>query len=199
MPARCLVLLQMLRVAVRDEIDIAPYVPPASMPNAAMIYAEVFNFTDKPKPAEMNADALIARLLRVFMGQILAVQQQAAFEFEGNNFRIAISSMLIDVNGQSKEAPHAFLRENTAFIFTNTASNPVKITGQKGYATTQLFKSKQINFEQLGIGGLDKQVGRKGDQGAGGWHVMCTWDKVLCRRCAIHVVAAGFSGVLQQP
>ncbi len=47
--------------------------------------------------------------------------------------------------------------ENTAFIFTNTTTNPVKIIGQKGYATTQLFKSKQINFEQLGIGGLDKQ------------------------------------------
>lgn len=29
--------------------------------------------------------------------------------------------------------------------------------GQKGFATTQLFKAKTLNFESLGIGGLDKQ------------------------------------------
>lgn len=33
----------------------------------------------------------------------------------------------------------------------------IKITGQKGFATTQLFKAKTLNFESLGIGGLDKQ------------------------------------------
>jgi hypothetical protein len=34
---------------------------------------------------------------------------------------------------------------------------PCQVSGQKGYASTQLFKSKTMNFEQLGIGGLDKQ------------------------------------------
>jgi vesicle-fusing ATPase len=29
--------------------------------------------------------------------------------------------------------------------------------GQKGFATTQLFKAKTLNFESLGIGGLDRQ------------------------------------------
>jgi vesicle-fusing ATPase len=88
---------------------------------------------------------------------VFGLQQQAAFEHEGNNFRITVSQIVIDVDGVSKDAQRGFLRENTAFIFTNTNSNPVKILGQKGYATTQLFKNKQINFEQLGIGGLDKQ------------------------------------------
>lgn len=31
------------------------------------------------------------------------------------------------------------------------------LAGQKGYASSQIFKSKTINFESLGIGGLDKQ------------------------------------------
>jgi hypothetical protein len=39
-----------------------------------------------------------------------------------------------------------------------TADNSnIKITGQKGFATTQLFKQKTLSFESLGIGGLDKQ------------------------------------------
>jgi vesicle-fusing ATPase len=39
----------------------------------------------------------------------------------------------------------------------NPAQAPIKILGQKGYATTQLFKQKTLNFESLGIGGLDMQ------------------------------------------
>eukprot|EP00983_Pelagomonas_calceolata_P111920 1159832-Pelagomonas_calceolata.AAC.4 len=49
------------------------------------------------------------------------------------------------------------LANNTAFLFTNSGSNPIKISGQKGFSNTQLFKTKKMNFEQLGIGGLDKQ------------------------------------------
>jgi hypothetical protein len=36
-------------------------------------------------------------------------------------------------------------------------SHNIKILGQKGFATTQLFKAKTLNFESLGIGGLDRQ------------------------------------------
>ena len=31
------------------------------------------------------------------------------------------------------------------------------MTGQKGFATNQLFKSRTLSFESLGIGGLDSQ------------------------------------------
>lgn len=83
--------------------------------------------------------------------------QQIAFEHEGSNFKLVINNLNIDVNGQSQEATRAYLAENTAFIFTNGGQNPIKISGQRGYAATQIFKPKTLNFEQLGIGGLDKQ------------------------------------------
>jgi vesicle-fusing ATPase len=63
----------------------------------------------------------------------------------------------VDTGSGNSEVPRAFLRDSTAFVFVNSNQHPIKITGQKGYASTQLFKSKQLNFEQLGIGGLDKQ------------------------------------------
>jgi len=83
------------------------------------------------------------------------------------------------------------LANNTAFIFTNSGSNPIKVTGQKGFSNTQLFKTKKMNFEQLGIGGLDKHLLR-----------VC-FHPALCRswalntsRCAQHslivVVLEGF-------
>jgi hypothetical protein len=62
--------VQMLRVAVRDDLELKPIAPP-KLPDAAMIYAEVSNFTtDKPRPAEINADELIARLIRICKGQV---------------------------------------------------------------------------------------------------------------------------------
>lgn len=83
--------------------------------------------------------------------------QQFAFELDGANYKVAITSMIIDVAGKSQEVTRGWLRTNTAFIFTQSGTNPIKVVGQKGYASTQLFRPKTINFEQLGIGGLDKQ------------------------------------------
>jgi vesicle-fusing ATPase len=76
-------------------------------------------------------------------------------EFEGSNYKLTITALEVDVNGESVEARRAYLAPNTAFMFAGTG--PIKIVGQKGYATTQLFKTKTVNFQALGIGGLDIQ------------------------------------------
>lgn len=60
---------QILRVAVRDPLEMLPYRPPANLPNVAMVYAEVTTITDKGRPAELQADDVIARLIRSFRGQ----------------------------------------------------------------------------------------------------------------------------------
>lgn len=62
--------MQILRVAVRDPVEVVFMFSPPQLPNASMIYGEICNFADKPKPAELNADDLIARLIRVFAGQV---------------------------------------------------------------------------------------------------------------------------------
>lgn len=148
---------KILRVATGDPLDMIPFKPPANLPVLGMMYAEVTTITEKGRPADLSADDLIARLIRTFKGQIFGLKQQMAFEHEGSNFRLVVSNLLVDVNGQSLETQRGMLGQTTAFFFTNTGQNPIKVSGQKGYATTQLFKDKTFNFEALGIGGLDKQ------------------------------------------
>jgi len=58
----------------------------------------------------------------------------------------------VDVAGASSEVGQAVLAANSAFMFTNSGSSPIKVSGQKGYANTQLFKTKKMNFEQVGGG-----------------------------------------------
>ena len=89
--------------------------------------------------------------------QAFAKSQQIAFELETGNYKLIVEQILIDVEGKSAETIRAFLAENTAFVFTNEGSSPIKIVGQKGYASNQIFKTKTIHFESLGIGGLEEQ------------------------------------------
>lgn len=49
------------------------------------------------------------------------------------------------------------LDQKTAFIFETSAGSGVTIKGQRGVAAPQLFKARDLNFEKLGIGGLDAQ------------------------------------------
>lgn len=45
----------------------------------------------------------------------------------------------------------------TGFIFDVQSGSNIVIGGQRNVAAPQLFKSKEFNFEKLGIGGLDLQ------------------------------------------
>lgn len=63
-------LLQVLRVAVSDTMDLKPYRVPKDLPAIGMMYAEVGGVTDKPRPAELQADDIIQRMLRLFKEQV---------------------------------------------------------------------------------------------------------------------------------
>ncbi|KAI8476967.1 MAG: N-ethylmaleimide sensitive fusion protein [Monoraphidium minutum] len=149
---------RILRLSVRDAADVRAYAPPAALPVANLLYAEVAYVTDKVMQRELAANDIIDRLLRDFSGQVLGVGQQVVFELQGLNLRIVVGSLLVaDAAGENKDVPRALLGDSTAFIFTNAGQAPIKITGQRGFATNQLFKSRTLSFESLGIGGLDAQ------------------------------------------
>lgn len=144
---------KLLRVSAGDEMTLAPYSPPTNLSGANLVYGQIDYVVDKVRPCELNANDIVERLLKCFAHQILSTSQQIVFELQGSNYKMSISSLLID----NAEVQRAWLRDTTAFIFLNTGQHPIKIIGQKGYASHQLFKSKVLNFESLGIGGLDTQ------------------------------------------
>ena len=162
-------------MSARDATPVAAFAPPPSLPAANLLYGEIAWVSDKPAQRELAANDVIERLLKDFTGQVLSVGQQLVFELQGLNLRLVVGTLLVDTtassngggattaasgnssNSNSTEVARGFLADNTAFIFTNGGNAPIKITGQKGYATNQLFKSKNLNFQSLGIGGLDAQ------------------------------------------
>lgn len=49
------------------------------------------------------------------------------------------------------------LTKQTSFAFETSPGSGVTIKGQRNFVAPQLFKEKGLNFEKLGIGGLDAQ------------------------------------------
>ncbi len=47
---------------------------------------------------------------------------------------------------------------DTAFVWDANNDSGIKITNQRAQAANQLFKTREFNFQSLGIGGLDAQV-----------------------------------------
>ena len=120
---------KLLIVAVRDEINFKPYFP-KSVPDLTMINIEIANFDyNNLIECELDADELIACLIRVFNGQIFTKSQIVAFEHNRIIYQFTVSNLIVNVVGESQEASRGLLRGNTAFTFTNTDQNPIKIKG----------------------------------------------------------------------
>ena len=74
---------------------------------------------------ELAAGDIIDRLLKDFNGQVLTNGQQVVFELQGLNLRLVVGSLLVsDPAGENRDVPRAFLRDSTAFIFTNAGGSP---------------------------------------------------------------------------
>ena len=129
---------------------------------------------------ELAAPDVVERLLKDLSGQVLTAGQQVVFELQGVNLRLVVGSITAEGEAEGgggaaaaaaaaakvppgqphhREVPRAAVAPGgaTAFIFTNSNAHAVRITGQRGIATTAVFKHRQLNFESLGIGGLDRQ------------------------------------------
>jgi vesicle-fusing ATPase len=127
---------------------------------------------------ELAAADAVDRLSRDLQGQLLTAGQQVVFELQGANLRLIVGSITTTTTdedggagaggsaaGGKQSQPHhrevarAAIAGSgaTTFVFTNSNAHAIRITGQKGIATTALFKQRQLNFESLGIGGLDRQ------------------------------------------
>lgn len=92
--------------------------------------------------------------------QVFALDQTLVFEFQGVNYELKVSHLMVtDKAGEPVGAVRAQLVPETAFLFSLVPGGPISLTGQDvmRQPPKQLFKQSDVNFEKLGIGGLDKQ------------------------------------------
>lgn len=147
-----------LGLVINQNVLVKPYQVAKDLPNIGILYGKITYLTEKSnQKKELQEEKVINQLLETLKGQILTKTQQIAFALDTINYKLFVDQLVYDLDGKSIETNHGIISDNTAFIFDNEGNNLVTITDQKGYASCQIFKTKTINFESLGIGGLDQQ------------------------------------------
>eukprot|EP00271_Cylindrocystis_brebissonii_P002917 TRINITY_DN13669_c0_g1_i1.p1 TRINITY_DN13669_c0_g1~~TRINITY_DN13669_c0_g1_i1.p1 ORF type:complete len:771 (-),score=140.62 TRINITY_DN13669_c0_g1_i1:299-2611(-) len=150
---------QSARVSVGEKIPVTRFSPPQSGFDLVVLTVSI-EYVSKAKAradmgAQLDAEALSNELKRRFLGQVFNGRQKVGFEHVGTKYSLVVSELLLARDGEASPAPRGRLAQSTAFIFE--ASSGIKIVNQKGGKGMSMFKSKEFNFEKLGIGGLDRQ------------------------------------------
>ncbi|GAQ85859.1 vesicle-fusing ATPase [Klebsormidium nitens] len=143
-----------------ESIVVSKFIPPVS--NFALTLLRVsVDFVTRAKAREEQIDAGEASkiLQQRLAGQVFTVGQRASFEFRGSNFVFTVTETVPVGALEAKPAlsmTRGLLTPETTFFF-ESGNTSIKVVNQKGANNVQLFKSKEVNFEKLGIGGLDAQ------------------------------------------
>ncbi|KNA25638.1 hypothetical protein SOVF_004730 [Spinacia oleracea] len=142
-----------LRVSIGDSISVRRFVPPQNF-TLAVLTLEL-DYLSRAKAREEQVDAIVVTQLikRRLVDQVLTVGQRVTFEFLGNNFLFTVNQAVVE--GQEKsDSERGILSGDTYIIFEAAGGSGIKIINQRESASSNLFKQKEFNLKELGIGGL---------------------------------------------
>ena len=144
-----------LRVSSGDVLDVAPFFLNAQEQEAESFVVDVQFFTMKKGREEtLDAVKLSERVKNMFKDQVFTVGQRVALSYIDTNYAITVISVTRKLTGDDSNV--GLLDSATAITFETPSGSGVKITNQKTTAN-KLFRTKEFNFESIGIGGLDSQ------------------------------------------
>ena len=113
-----------------------------------------------------DADEISQVFLQNFSNQIFSVKQPLCFDFHGVNLHIVVTTVevanLHDLQGTRSVNPtsklsRGILSSQTAVIFSKAPDSTIKLKGSTKNARPNALLAPNFNFEDLGIGGLDKE------------------------------------------
>jgi len=142
-----------LRVSTGDAIDVEPFQPPPTCGSAVIVVDVQFFTAKKGREETLDAPKLSERVQRMFANQCFTVGQRLALSFIDTNYLLTIVTI---TNTEEGDVNLGMLTSGTAIVFETPSGSGIKVTNQKTTAN-KLFRTKEFNFESIGIGGLDTQ------------------------------------------
>jgi vesicle-fusing ATPase len=145
-----------LRISSGDTLDVYPFsqeTAQGSLASSMMLDVQFFSMK-KGKEETLDAVRLSERMVNMFSQQVFTVGQRLALSYIDTNYLITIIS--VTNKASEEDAQLGLLHASTSLSFETPSGSGVKITNQKTTAN-KLFKTKEFNFESIGIGGLDSQ------------------------------------------
>jgi vesicle-fusing ATPase len=160
---------QNLNLAINEKIFATLYIPESSDIFLGTLRVEVDLLSKNKKPSDkFEADELKKSVITQLEQQILSTGQKFVLDFRGNNLVFKVLDMrVMDVavaksdhsEGEPlKAADKGILISQTDITFEKAHGSLLTITGGGPSGGNQLFKA-DWKFENMGIGGLDKEFG----------------------------------------
>ena len=151
---------QLARVSAGDTVRVEPFTPPRKQFELALLTLEL-EFLKARGPGapaeEVDAPELVKQLQRRFAAQVFTEDQKLTFEFLGNNYLATVTGTLVEAADEKASAHRGLLGPKSAFVFQAKGGGGIKIINQRSSVAPNLFRSKEVSFEKLGIGGMDRQ------------------------------------------
>ncbi|CAK9857484.1 unnamed protein product [Sphagnum jensenii] len=146
-----------VKVSVGDTISVESF-DPLSVLRMTVVSVELDTLMKNKKSSDqVDARNLSKELTKRFKGQVFSVGQKAPFEYLGTNYSFHVISMLLDGQLENIGSTQGLLAPDTHFQFETAGNSGFKISNQSGGQSTNIFKGKDLNFQKLGIGGLDAE------------------------------------------
>ncbi|CAM6048387.1 unnamed protein product [Sphagnum compactum] len=146
---------QNVKVSVGDHVSLARF-DLLSLSNLVLVNIELDILTKNRRGGDqIDAMTLSTELRKRFVGQVLTVGQKVPFEYVGINYSFSVVNLL--GKGQLDNLMRGLLTQDTDFQLETAGNSGLKIINQRGGQSTNVFKGKDINFQKLGIGGLDDE------------------------------------------
>jgi len=159
-----------LGLSTGDPIQVAAFDAHASSSALSFLSLEIgfAKRTASAATSELPADRLSSLLVTRFNSQVFTDEQQFTFEFVGTNYVARVVDAVSEQDAidaaagaqTSGAAKRGILTPQTQITFEVASGVPIKITGQRGGpggGGKQLFRKKDLDFQKLGIGGLENQ------------------------------------------
>lgn len=143
-----------------DAVRAEPFSPPRKHFELTLLTVELeFVKTRGPGAAAEAVDAaeVAKQLQRRFVGHVFTEDQRVTFEYVGVNYLFSVTGLLVEAQEEKQTVRRGQLGPKTAFVFQAKTGGGIKIINQRGGVAPNLFKSKEVSFEKLGIGGMDRQ------------------------------------------
>ncbi|KAK4798183.1 hypothetical protein SAY86_030509 [Trapa natans] len=141
------------RVSTGDNISVSRFIPPDDF-NLALLTLELEFVKKGTKSEQVDAVLLAKQLRKKFNNQVMTVGQRVSFEYHGNNYIFTVNQAVIEEGDKSERG---MLSSETYIVFEASNASGIKIVNQREAARSNIFRHKEFNLQQLGIGGLSDE------------------------------------------
>lgn len=155
-----------------DRIPVVP-LPAPPHPSAPTYLQSIdievgFNRRGYENPTPYSADEMTKHFVKVFNGVIMSADETIIFEYHGQNLKGTIKGISLleladeqrrGATGGARHLPGGIVMEKTDVTFMKAADSTIKLKSSAKKAPPNAIIAPNFKFEDMGIGGLDKEFG----------------------------------------